>query len=238
MTRTAVVTGAGRGIGAATLELLTERGWRAVGVDREWPAGEPDEAITLDLREHAGLREAIAGIHNLDALINNAAVMPEAPLVDLGAAAVAATMDVNLTAAMVAAAAAVPGLAARSGAIVNVASVHAIASRGGLTAYAAAKGGLLAFTRAAAVELGGEGIRVNAVVPGAVDTPMLFPSAAANDRQAGVSALASKTPLGRIGAPGEVAKAIAFLADAELSSFITGEALVVDGGALARLGTE
>ena len=230
MTRTAVVTGAGSGIGAATAELLAVGEWRVVGIDRKWPNGEPEDAITLDLRDHAALREAIGSLEEVDALVNNAAVMTKAPLAELDAATISATLDVNLTAAIVAAGAALPALQARSGSIVNVASVHALASGGGLAAYAAAKGGLVAFTRAAAVELGPLGIRVNAVVPGAVDTAMLLPGATGDARREGLAGLGSQTPLGRVADPVDIAQAIAFLADRERASFITGETLVVDGG--------
>jgi len=238
VTRTALITGAAAGIGAAAAERLEAEGWRAIRLARRWPDGEPENGITLDLRDHEALREAVASLRELDALVNNAAVMPEGPLTDLDAAAVAETLAVNLTAAIVGTAAAVPALAARGGAIVNVASVHALASRTGVAAYAASKGGLVAFTRAAAVELGREGVRVNAVVPGAVDTKMLMPDAEGGVRDDGLAALAARTPLGRIGQPAEIAEAIAFLADSARSSFITGEALVADGGALARLSTE
>ncbi len=238
MSRTAVVTGAGSGIGAATMELLGARGWRVIGVGRSWPRGEPANAITLDLRDHGALQEALAAQEEIDALINNAATMSETRLDALDPAAIAETLDVNLTAAIVAAGAALPALERRSGAIVNVASVHAFASRGGLAAYAAAKGGLVAFTRVAAVELGPRGIRVNSVVPGAVETPMLLPGVAGDARREGLARLATATPLRRVGQPEEIAEAIAFLADPERSGFITGQSLTADGGALAKLATE
>jgi NAD(P)-dependent dehydrogenase (short-subunit alcohol dehydrogenase family) len=238
MSRVAVITGAGSGIGAASAELLGASGWDVVGIDRDWPRGEPAGSLTLDVRDHDGLRDAIASLDAVDALVNNAAVMATGPLAELEAAEIAATLDVNLTAAMVAASAAIPALRAGGGAIVNVASVHALASRDAMAAYAAAKGGLVAFTRVAAVELGPEGIRVNAVVPGAVDTPMLLPGAGGDERSRGIAALAGRTPLGRVAEPRDVAEAIAFLADGERSSFITGQSLVVDGGVLARLASE
>ena len=133
-----------------------------------------------------------------------------------------------------------PLLRERRGAVVNVASVHAIATSAGLAAYAASKGAVVALTRAAALELAPEGIRVNAVLPGAIDTQMLRDglSRGGPDIDAGMAALAERTPLGRIGRPQDVAEAVLFLADASRSSFITGQTLVVDGGATARLSTE
>ena len=129
----------------------------------------------------------------------------------------------------------------------NVASVHALATAGGVAAYAASKGALVALTRSAALELGGDGIRVNAVIPGAIDTKMLRGDAGRRvgsasgeqaGEQAGLDAIAARTPLRRIGRPEEIAQAVLFLAEADRSSFITGHALVADGGVLARLASE
>jgi NAD(P)-dependent dehydrogenase (short-subunit alcohol dehydrogenase family) len=119
---------------------------------------------------------------------------------------------------------------------VNVASVHGLATSQSVAAYAASKGGLIALTRAAALELAAEGVRVNAVVPGAIETEALREGF--SRRQNAEELLISRTPLGRIGSPRDVAEAILFLADASRSSFITGQTIVVDGGALAQLSTE
>jgi len=132
---------------------------------------------------------------------------------------------------------------AHGGAIVNVSSVHAIATSANVAAYAASKGGLLSLTRALAIELGSDRIRVNAVLPGAVDTPMLHAGLnrwhvhGRNPLEL-VEQLKSRHVMGRIGQAGEIAQAIYFLADDDRSSFMTGQALVVDGGATARLSTE
>jgi len=99
----------------------------------------------------------------------------------------------------------------------------------------------LALTRAMAIEFGPEGIRVNSVLPGAVDTPMLRKSLgrlAGGDLEDKLQALGARSPLGRVGRPAEIAAAILFLADGDRSSFITGQALTVDGGATAQLRTE
>ena len=128
-----------------------------------------------------------------------------------------------------------PLLRRGAGAIVNLSSVHAIATSEKVAAYAASKGAVLALTRAMALELAQDGIRVNALLPGAVDTPMLRTGIKSEIE---IDGLARRTPLGRIGQPEEIAQAALFLADDERSSFITGQALVVDGGATARLGTE
>jgi glucose 1-dehydrogenase len=125
---------------------------------------------------------------------------------------------------------------------VNVSSVHAVATSINIASYAASKGGLLAFTRAMAIEFAPDNIRVNAILPGAVDTPMLRHSMSRGLTGSGIQErldnLAHKTVIGRIGRPEEIARAIYFLADEGQSSFMTGQALIVDGGATARLSTE
>jgi NAD(P)-dependent dehydrogenase (short-subunit alcohol dehydrogenase family) len=129
------------------------------------------------------------------------------------------------------------------GAIVIVSSVHAVATSANIAAYAASKGGLLALTRAMAIEFAPDEIRVNAILPGAVDTPMLragFNRAhvGSGDMHERLENLARKTVNGRIGEPEEIANSIYFLADNNQSSFMTGQALIVDGGATCRLSTE
>ena len=126
----------------------------------------------------------------------------------------------------------------------NVSSVHAIATSANIAAYAASKGAMLALTRALAIELASNNIRVNAVLPGAVDTPMLHSGLSRGHLWGDnivdlVEQLGSKHVIGRVGQPQEIAQAIYFLADQSRSSFMTGqEGLVVDGGATCRLSTE
>lgn len=153
-------------------------------------------------------------------------------------------MATNLRAVFLSAQLAYPLLmAAGGGAFVNVSSVHAVQTSANIAAYAASKGGILALTRAMAIEFAKDNIRVNAILPGAVDTPMLR---AGLDRghvsgpsmSERLDNLARKTVNGRIGTPEEIAHAIYFLADDTQSSFMTGQALIVDGGATARLSTE
>jgi len=155
-------------------------------------------------------------------------------------------MAANLRSVFLGVKLAYPLLKARGGAaVVNISSVHAIQTSTNIAAYAASKGGLLALTRAMAIEFALDNIRVNAILPGAVDTPMLraglnrgHVSVSGGDVQDRLDNLARKTVNGRIGTPEEIAHAIYFLADNEQSSFMTGQALVVDGGATARLSTE
>jgi len=152
-------------------------------------------------------------------------------------------MATNAAAPFVAIREAIPYLRKAQGAVVNVASVHALATSAGIAAYAASKGALVALTRSAALELGPDGVRVNAVIPGAIDTKMLRGDAGraldgAGGSEEGLAEIAARTPLGRIGRPEEIAQAVLFLADGERSSFVTGQTLVADGGVLARLASE
>ncbi len=121
--------------------------------------------------------------------------------------------------------------------------MHAVQTSANIACYAASKGGLLALTRAMAIEFAPDHIRCNAVLPGAVDTPMLHAGLARGHVGAGslvdrLDNLARKTVIGRVGTPREIAHAIYFLADETQSSFMTGQALIIDGGATARLSTE
>jgi NAD(P)-dependent dehydrogenase (short-subunit alcohol dehydrogenase family) len=179
----------------------------------------------------------------LAALVNNAGIQLNEPVEDISQNQWQAVMDSNLQAPFVTAQACLSLLEAGKGAIVNVSSVHAVATSINLSAYAASKGGLLSLTRQMALELAPRNIRVNAVLPGAVDTEMLRSGLdrghlAGETMENKLAALGERTPLGRVGEPAEIAQAILFLADPERSSFITGQALIVDGGATARLSTE
>jgi NAD(P)-dependent dehydrogenase (short-subunit alcohol dehydrogenase family) len=174
-------------------------------------------------------------------LVNNAGVSLSRTLGDTTIDDWDHVMGVNVRAAFVTTRCLVPALR-NGGGIVNVSSVHAVATTGQVTAYAASKGALLALTRAAALELADEQIRVNAVLPGAIDTPMLRAGLVrldpAGEPDALIDQLAGRTPMRRIGDPGEISQAILFLADSARSAFCTGQALVVDGGATSRLSTE
>ena len=252
MSRTVLITGAAGGIGRATVHHFADRGWRVAGVDRnDFGQGFPEPGLffRLDVSRLDAFDALLPSLQplggSLHALVNNAAVQITEPLLETSAEQWDAVMAVNLRSAFLAAKALHPLLRAASGAaVVNVCSVHALQTSAGIAAYAASKGGLLALSRAMAIEFAEDRIRVNAVLPGAVDTSMLragLGRAAAGGPggvQARLQGLASRTVIGRVGAPEEIAQAIYFLADEGQSSFMTGQSMVVDGGATSRLSTE
>jgi len=250
MTQTVLITGAAGGIGRATVELFDHRSWTVIGVDREeFGAGYPSNGsfIRADISRPEDIQAIFENLQShassLDALVNNAALQIAKPLVDTTVEEWDAVMASNLRSVFLSAKLAHPWLASHGGSIVNVSSVHAIQTSANIAAYAASKGGLLALTRAMAIEFAPSNIRANAILPGAVDTPMLRAGlgrghAQGTNIQERLDNLARKTVNGRVGTPGEIASAIFFLADSEQSGFMTGQALVVDGGATARLSTE
>ena len=246
-----LITGAGGGIGRAAVHHFAANNWRVIGVDRnEFGKDFPQDGcfIQADISNPESteqiFREARAFNSTLHALVNNAAVQVAKPLVETTVEEWDAVMASNLRSVFLFVKLAHPLMkAAGGGAIVNVSSVHAIQTSANIAAYAASKGGLLALTRAMAIEFAPDNIRVNAILPGAVDTPMLRAGldrghAGRGDMQERLDNLARRTVSGKVGKPEEIASAIYFLADNEQSSFMTGQALVVDGGATARLSTE
>lgn len=249
MKRVAAITGCNGGIGRATAKAFAEAGWVVVGVDRR----KDDVPDSVDQFIHADVSEAdapheiferIAGKQGrLDALVNNAACQICKPILETTVEEFDQIMACNVRSIFVSVQQAWPLLKASGGAVVNVSSVHAIATSTGIAAYAASKGALLALTRAMALEFGEAGVRANAVLPGAVDTPMLHAGLGRGhvngvDIAKKVRGLGKKHVMGRVGQPREIGQTILFLADNDRSSFMTGQALVVDGGATARLSTE
>jgi NAD(P)-dependent dehydrogenase (short-subunit alcohol dehydrogenase family) len=248
MKRVAIVTGAAGGIGRATAETFHAAGYEAIGIDRkevkDFPAEITLHKVDSSLEDSvvafaAGMREQY---EKIDVLVNNAAIQICKPLVEMTVEEWDATMASNIRSIFLLSRELYPLIKAAKGAIVNVSSVHAMATSNDIAAYAASKGGILALTRAMALEFGVDDVRVNTILPGAVDTPMLrdgmsrgHVSGTLDER---MQALASKTVLGRIGKPEEIAKVILFLSESEQSGFMTGQSLIVDGGASARLSTE
>jgi NAD(P)-dependent dehydrogenase (short-subunit alcohol dehydrogenase family) len=247
MNRTVVVTGVCGGIGRAIAACFRQSGWTVIGVDRN----EPDNEVEIERFELAdvgrdgdvaALFARLADLGSLDALINNAAVQVNKPLVETTDAEWSHVIDTNLRSAFQCIREAHPLLAAARGSVVNISSVHAIATSMNVAVYAISKGALAALTRSAAIELADAGIRCNAVLPGAVDTPMLR---AGLDRRfhpdgpdGNLNELAARTPLGFVATADQIAPSVVHLADGDLSPYTTGQMLVVDGGATVKLGTE
>ena len=250
-TRILLITGAAGGIGRATVDVFTEHGWKVIGVDRS-PKYDGFPTSGVYIQADISLPEKLEAIYEkvsaftdtLDAVVHNAAIQIAKPLLETTAEEWDTVMASNLRSVFLGAKLAYPLLKAQGGgAIVNVSSVHAVATSANIATYAASKGGLLALTRAMAIEFAPDEIRVNAILPGAVDTPMLRAGLGRGhvghgDMLDRLENLARKTVNGRVGQPEEIARSIYFLADHSQSSFMTGQALIVDGGATARLSTE
>jgi NAD(P)-dependent dehydrogenase (short-subunit alcohol dehydrogenase family) len=249
MKRIALITGVLGGIGSAAAKAFYQSDWHIIGIDRRDNNESPwvSHFIKADLSESETpqhiVKEIIANEGRIDVLINNAAVQVCKSLIETSLEEWEITMSSNVRAAYLLIKSTYPFLKKSRGAIVNICSVHAFATSIGIAAYATSKGALLALTRAVALELAADGIRANAILPGAVDTDMLRSGLNRSlfnnqDQENRLSHFANKHPLGKLGKPEDIGKAILFLADNEQSSFITGQTLVIDGGALARLSTE
>ncbi len=239
--RVALVTGGSRGIGAAICAELAQAG-AAVAVNYASnraaaeevcagiaAAGDRAEAIAGDVSTPAGARALVEQVESalgpLDILVNNAGITRDNLIMKLGEDDWRRVIDTNLGGAFFTCqAVSRPMLKRRSGAIVNISSVVGIHGNAGQTNYAASKAGLVGLTKALAKELGGRGIRVNAVAPGYIETALTdaLPEAAREG-------ILAQTPLRRLGKPADVARAVRFLVS-DAAAFITGDVLAVDGG--------
>jgi 3-oxoacyl-[acyl-carrier protein] reductase len=236
--RRALVTGASGGIGAAVARALHAAGATvALSGTREAPlkalaaelGAERALVLTADLSNpeavEALAKEAIAGLGGLDILVNNAGITRDQLLLRLSDADWQAVLDVNLTAAMRLSRAALrPMMKARWGRIIQITSVVGATGNPGQTNYAAAKAGLVGFSKALAAEVASRGITVNAVAPGFISTPM---TDRLSDEQK--AQLTARIPAGRLGTPEDVAAAVVYLAS-PAAGYVTGATLHVNGG--------
>jgi NAD(P)-dependent dehydrogenase (short-subunit alcohol dehydrogenase family) len=247
--KVALITGGNSGIGSATAELLAKEGAKVVLTGRNQERGEEiargiNEAggtamfIRSDVRAAKDCREAVEQtlerFGRIDVLFNNAGVFHPKTVPECTEEEWDETIDSSLKGAFLMSKYALPSMIERgSGSIIHTSSGWGILGGEKAASYCAAKGGLVVMAKAMAMDHGPDGIRVNCVCPGDVETPMLADDA----EKRGMTwedylAEASDRPLGRIGTADEIARAVLFLASDD-SSFVTGEALVVDGGGVA-----
>ena len=225
----ALVTGAGSGIGAAIARRLADQGAEVIVADLSPEAVAAElgaQAVVLDVRDE---QQVSAAMQDLDVLVNGAGIgsttnAPETPL-----EVWENVMAVNARGTFLCCKHAIPGLVARGGgSIVNIASVAGLIGLRNRAAYSASKGAVISLTRALAVDHVADGIRVNAVAPGTVDSPWV--RRLIEEVGESLDALRARQPMGRLGTPEEIAEAVTYLAAAE---FITGSVMVIDGGLTA-----
>ena len=233
--RRAFVTGGGNGIGAAIVRRLSADGARVIIADIDVRSAEVlaaevgGRAIRLDVTELQATHDAVTETGPFDILVNNAGVDQHAYFTNTRIAEWRYWIAVNLEAVLATTHAALPAMQkARYGRIINLSSeAGRLGSRGG-SVYAAAKGGVIAFTKSIARENGHLGVTANVIAPGPVDTPLMLKGLEIGGEKL-LAALKAATLVGRLGRPDEVAAAVAFFASPE-SAFITGETLGVSGG--------
>jgi Dehydrogenases with different specificities (related to short-chain alcohol dehydrogenases) len=250
--KTAIVTGGALGIGRAVSHILAERGANVAIVDIDDKAG--NELCSeigqsggnamferLDVSDAAAVQTAVeaayAAFGSVDMLAVSAGIQRYGTATTTADSQWEEVLGVNLKGAWHAARAAIPFmLESGGGSIVNVSSVQALASQQNVLAYTVSKHGLIGLTRSMAMDFAKKGVRVNAVCPGTVDTPMLKWAASLDpDPKSVYDACNAMHPLGRIAEPSEIGEVVAFLLH-ESSSFVTGAVWTVDGGLLTQIG--
>ena len=226
--KAALVVGATSGIGAAIADAFAALGASVTvtGATDEECAGSRHRAIAADVRDDAAMARVVGGMARLDALVNCAGILRRGAEHDI--ATFETVVAVNLSGTMRACALARPKLAESKGAIVNTASMLSYFGGGLVPGYSASKGGVAQLTKSLAIAYASDGIRVNAIAPGWVDTPLTTPLREDPARNA---AILARTPLGRWAVPDDIAGAVVFLCS-PAARFITGAVVPIDGGYL------
>lgn len=230
--RVAIVTGAGRGIGAAIAVRLQADGHIVLGMDLVWAEHRPETSFDLDITDWHAVQDSVARVERqfgrVDIVVNNAGITRDGIGHKMDPASQwAPVVDVNLTGAFHVCRAVLPSMRERCfGRIISLSSMNGLRGAAGQANYAAAKAGLIGMSKALALENAARGITVNCIAPGFIETDMTraMPPAA---RAEGLAAV----PVGRVGTPEDVAHAVSFLVSDE-ASFITGQTLGVNGGQL------
>ncbi|SMF43734.1 NAD(P)-dependent dehydrogenase, short-chain alcohol dehydrogenase family [Tistlia consotensis] len=240
--QTVLVTGGASGIGLAIVEAALAEGWRAVVVDANEASlercretlGQAKESLRferLDVSDEGAVVRCLAACDEafgpLTGVVNSAGIGRDVPALETSAALFRSILEVNLIGSFLVAREAAKRMRARGrGAIVNITSVSGIAGNEGRVAYGSSKGGVITMTKVLAVELAPLGIRVNAIAPGPIDTPLARQAHTPEARAAWLSVV----PQRRYGAPADIAASALFLLDERKSGYLTGQTINVDGG--------
>jgi NAD(P)-dependent dehydrogenase (short-subunit alcohol dehydrogenase family) len=238
-----LVTGASSGIGAATAIAFAEAGWSVMAAGRDEVRLDEVADVSDNISTWAGeliesedceelIAETIDEFDNIDCLVNSAGVLLRGTAEETSDDDWRDTLTVNLDVAFYLSRAALPHLLQAEGSIVNISSYWGLKAGERAVAYCASKGGLIMMTRAMALDHAADGLRINAICPGGVDTPMLAAGAADDDVDGFLEAVASGSPNGRIASPEDIAALVMFLAS-DAARHITGTAIPIDGGLMA-----